>query len=291
MAGKILVPVDFSIHTPASCQYAISLAIRLNKDIVLFHSFFDQIYFSDGGFATGFESGILLTDDIIVDIYKQKEARLREIEKEMNAIVQQQGGSPVKVTGRMETGDPEVRILNAISAIRPDTIVMGSSGMGKKGLFTGSVARRIMDHTNIPVFAVPKAEELPDIRNVAYMTNFDPSDAEIIFDLDNFLSPVKCTIWCLNLCQERNEDEARSNMQRLSDRELPLRKETKINHQVIAGSDPRQSLHDFIRENRIDLLAFIPHKRNVFKNFNRQNLTKEDLFQADIPILAIPVRS
>ena len=46
-------------------------------------------------------------------------------------------------------------------------IVMGSSGMGKKSLLSGSVARRIMDHTHTPVFAIPNIENLPKIENAA----------------------------------------------------------------------------------------------------------------------------
>ena len=108
MTGKILVPVDFSSHTKVFCSYAIYLAKLTGKDIILFHSFFDQIYSSDGGFATGFESGIMLTDEIILDFYRKKEIRLNEIAKEMrDSLITQ--GSPTFCDlpdGKRQSGGP-----------------------------------------------------------------------------------------------------------------------------------------------------------------------------------------
>ncbi len=40
-------------------------------------------------------------------------------------------------------------------------------------------------------------------------------------------------------------------------------------------------------ENKIDLIAFIPHKRNILKNLFYQGITREDLFLTRIPIMAV----
>jgi len=291
MTGKILVPVDFSNHTMVSCRYAIYLAKSTGKDIILFHSFFDQIYFSDGGFATGFESGIMLTDEIILDFYKKKEIRLNEIAMEMRDTLKSHGSPAITVDCQMESGNPEVQILNAISRTEPDMIVMGSSGIGKKSLLSGSVARRIMDHTSTPVFAIPNIENLPEISQVGYMTNFDPADPDVITGMETLLSSLKIQVHCLHICQPGKETEAKAGMEKLSVKSSTHGKSPSMQFHVKPGHDPNEILQDFIKENRISILAFIPHKRNVFRSFNRQNLTKDDLFLTNIPILAIPARS
>jgi nucleotide-binding universal stress UspA family protein len=290
MKGKILVPVDFSQHTAVSCRYATHLATLLRHDIILFHSFFDQIYFSDGGFITGFESGIMLTDEIILDFYRQKEARLAEISAELRALLEMHGCSDLEVTCRMESGDPEVQILRAIDRIEPRLIVMGSSGMGKKSLFAGSVARRTMDSTSIPVIAVPDIEPELVPGKVAYMTNFESSDPIALSEIDNLLSPALLELQCVHFCSSRKEDEARDSMETLRARDLPLRPETRLSFHIIAGDDPEEALEEHVRQNRISLIAFIPHKRNVLQNLVRQNITKYDLFMTRVPILAVPVK-
>ena len=134
---KILVPVDFSPNTWISCDYARELALATGAEIILFHSFFEQIYFSDGGFATGFESGIMLTDEIILDFYRQKERQLEELTMELGKTDNGSINKPLEVSYIIESGDPEIQILNAIDKIKPDLVVMGSAGLGKKGCLSG----------------------------------------------------------------------------------------------------------------------------------------------------------
>lgn len=288
--GNILVPVDFSAHTMASCHYALSLAISLNLDVLLFHSFFDQIYFSDGGFATGFETGIMMTDELILDFYKQKETRIREIAEELRNLAAKSGKEEISVKFQMESGDPEVQIMHAIERINPRLIVMGSSGMGKKRIFSGSVARRVIDHAEIPVIAVPDAELPALIKDVVYMTNFESYDSQALVEIDTLLSPLSIHIHCVHVCRFKDQDAAKQLMDSLSRKDIPVRPKTKLSFHTVAGDDYESSLTDYLDQNGISLIAFIPHKRYLFKDLLRQNITKDDLFLTRIPILAIPSR-
>ena len=290
MKSKILVPVDFSPHTMASCRYALSLASLLNMDILLFHSFFDQIYFSDGGFSTGFETGIMMTDELILDFYKQKEARMETIAGELRSSSVKEGNAEVSVQCQMESGDPEVQILNAIERVKPRLIVMGSGGIGRKSILSGSVARRIMDHTSVPVIAVPNIGLPENVNEIAYMTNFESYDTLAIAEIDALLSPLPISIHCVHVCQSQNDADAKMAMESLSKKEIPSRTATIISFTVISGDESEAALEKFLEQFNINLIAFIPHKRNVFKNLLRQNITKDDLFLTRIPIMAIPSR-
>ena len=291
MKGKILVPVDFSENAAVSYKYAQAAAVQLQHDIILFHSFFDQIYFSDGGFVTGFESGIMLTDEIILDFYKQKELKLNEIVTGMREALKKEGHPEVSVTCQMESGDPEVQILNAIDRIKPQLIIMGSSGMGKKSLFAGSVARRVMDHANSPVIAVPNSDLSQRLSSVAYMTIFEPSDPIAISLIDEALSPLAIHISCVHVCISGDDSEAKAEMSSLSHRQFSIRPDTAISFNLIGSTGTESTLESFLQSHNIDLIAFIPHKRNIFKSLLRHNITRDDLFLTRIPILAIPASS
>jgi nucleotide-binding universal stress UspA family protein len=285
---RILVPVDFSPNTGISCQYALVIAKVTGAEIIVFHSFFDQLYFSGGGFnAGGFESGIMLTDEIILDFQKQKETRLKELADDLNSSLLQSGISGVKVNYQMGIGDPEIQILQAIEQLEPDLIIMGSSGMGKKRLLSGSVARRIMNSAEVPVLAVPDLDKVPSIRNVVYMTNFDPADHEIIVQIESLLSPFHINIFCLHLCDENDNSIAKQKMDNFAVSKLFKFPEGRISFHLLDAENQQEALRIFMDENRADLVAFIPHKRNVLKNIVFQGLTKEDLFLTHIPILAV----
>jgi nucleotide-binding universal stress UspA family protein len=284
---SILVPVDFSPHTGISCQYALVIANATGAKIILFHSFFDQLFFSDGGFNTGFESGIMLTDEIILDFHKQKESKLKELAEELNSSILQADKSNIKVSYQMGSGDPEVQILQAIQQLEPELIIMGSGGMGKKRLLSGSVARRIMNSTEIPVIAVPDVDEVPSIKNVVYMTNFDPGDHEAIAEIDTILSPFQVNIFCLHLSDDNENTISKQKISNLANNQMLKNLEGRISFHLLDAENQQESLRVFMDEQKIDLISFIPHKRNILKNIVFHGLTKEDLFLIRIPILAI----
>ena len=285
---RILVPVDFSQHTGISCQYARAIAETSGAEIILFHSFFDQLYYSGAGINSGgFESGIMLPDEIIVEFQKQKESRLLGLANDLKSNISQSTGSNVKVSYRMGIGDPEVQILQVIDEIQPDLIILGSGGMGKKSLLSGSVARRIMNTVNTPVIAVPDLDEATPIRNVAYMTTFNPSDYEVITKIDFLLHIFHVNFFCLHLSDENERADSKQKMNDMANSQIPQVLNGRISFHVLADEDQQEALRIFLDKHKIDLVAFIPHKRNILKNIVFQGLTKEDLFLTRIPILAV----
>lgn len=283
---KVLVPVDFSVHTGTSCQYALQFAKKDGAEIILFHSFFDQFYYSDGGLATGFESGLMLTDEIILDFYHQKQEKLDALAEELNSSLDKNDRARISISCRIESGNPEVQILQVIQQVKPDLIIMGSGGMGKKGPMSGSVARRIIDHTDIPVIAVPDHKEFPGIGNVAYMTTFDPADPAILLALDDLLSAFKINVFCLHISKDDTET-AKEKMKVLGDNSDLKKMIGRLNFFVSTDPNVKVVLEEFININQIGLIAFIPHKRNIFENLFYQGITREDLFQTNTPIIAV----
>jgi nucleotide-binding universal stress UspA family protein len=284
---RILVPVDFSAHSEISCQYALGLAVATGAEIILFHSFFDQFYYSDGGLATGFESGLMMTDEIILDLYNQKKSMLDKIAGQMNAQLQKEGISGISISTRLDSGDPQVQIIQATSQIKPDIIIMGSAGLGKKGLMAGSVARRIIEHTDLPVIAVPANRNTAPLQNIAYMTTFDSGDLSVIPVIDNLFSAFRTNIFCLHLTKEEPDPQASGNMINLSDKLLPLNQEGRITFHILKIDHEREVIGNFMNDHQISLIAFIPHKRNIFESLFYQGITKEDLFHTKIPVLAV----
>ncbi|MBW6459022.1 MAG: universal stress protein [Bacteroidales bacterium] len=284
---KILVPVDFSNHTATSIRYARNIARVTGSEIILFHSFFDQIYFSNGGFSTGFESGMMLTDQIIRDFYRQKEEGLQKLADELITGSGEKGDAGIKVSTKTESGDPEVQIMQTIGQVNPDLIVMGSGGMGKKSLLSGSIARKIMNNAETPVIAVPELNVMPTIGHVAYMTNFDNGDIMAIRRIQSVLAGFPLNIHCLHLCQQGENEEAAIQLQKLAGSKELKKMKSPVSFQLLDAEDMRVALKNFIASNHISLIAFIPHKRNVIKNLLYQGLTKEDLFLTQTPVMAI----
>lgn len=284
---KILVPVDFSIHTNISSRYALQIARVCGAEIILFHSFFDQFYYSDGGITTGFESGIMMTDEIILDFYKKKESMLQALKDDLLSQPVEEGMSQVQVSCLMESGNPEIQIIRAINLVHPDLIVMGSGGMGRKGLMAGSVARRVIDHTNLPVIAIPEISEVPEIKNAAFMTTFSAEDPLAIKQLDSIMQSFGLNIFCLHLSKDERDPEAAFRMNALSQNINIKSLEGRISFYIAKQDHGSEILQEFMARHNIGLITFIPHQRNIFENLFYQGITREELFRVNLPMIAL----
>jgi nucleotide-binding universal stress UspA family protein len=284
---RILVPVDFSDNTDHACRFALTMAGKTGAEIMLFHSFFDQLYFTDGGFSTNFESGVMLSDEIILDFYRQKEAKLNEIAGEMRQAMAAGTGSGLRISTHMESGDPEVQILKIVEKLKPDLIIMGSSGMGKKSRLSGSVARRVMEHIDVPVIAVADTDVTQTISNIAYMTPFCPDDSAVIRRMGDLLADFNINLFCLHLAESETTPETEARLKSLAEEASLSMPDSRISHHILKHTQDPAELRTFMEEFSIDLIAFIPHKRSFLKNLFYQGLTKADLFLTRIPVMAI----
>ena len=288
MNPKILLPVDFSPLSSVSCDYAAGFAQLTGRDVILFHSFFDQIYFSDGGFSTGFESGIMLTDELILDLYKKKETRLAEMAAQCARKLAASGKAGSSFETLIESGDPEVQIPNACRNLKPGLVIMGSAGLGLKGRFPGSVCEKIMKNCGLPVMAIPETAVFKGLEQVVYMTEFNPSDPEAIRLLSETLSLASIRVDCLHLCPESDHQLALDKMDSLRTVVDAMNLPQSFQFVVKASYDLPRSLREFVDEKMVRLIAFIPHHRSFFKSLLHQDLTKKDLFLTQTPILSLP---
>jgi nucleotide-binding universal stress UspA family protein len=283
MKKKILVPVDFSALSDAASAYAAAIAGMIHADVILYHSFFDQVYFSDGGFSTGFESGLLLTDELIHDLFKKKEEQLLAF---AGMLTGQYPG--VKFEARTESGDPVLQIPNACLKIAPELVVMGSARLGRKGRFAGSVCEKAMTACGVPVLAVAETVKFQKISAILYMTGFEPADTEAILKLSDTLSGYDGKFFCLHLESGKEEQLDHDKMDELAEKVMMLRLPQQFSFHVLSSENPHIVLEQFIKRNGIGLIAFIPHRRSFFRSLLHQEITKKDLFLTHVPILSLP---
>jgi nucleotide-binding universal stress UspA family protein len=285
--SKILIPVDFSEYTGLAVDYAYDIALKSRADIVLFHSFHDQLYFSDGGFSTGFESNVMVTDEIISDFYKQKQKNIEELKESIVKRAKAEEWDNIRVETVIETGEPDYQIHKFAEKTEPDLIVMVSTGIGKNFLLAGSVARKVMDSGLAPVLAIPKNASFKSIKNIAFMTEFEETDVEVLAKLFKLLKHFDPYVYVVHLNIEGKAPDAMQRMQNLLDDDLLKEYTVQLIAQVIECEKPQRTIESYVKRKKIDLITIVPHKRNLFKQIFTSDLTKTDLFQTNLPLLGI----
>lgn len=277
----ILLAIDFSEGIDNCCNYAVHIAGKFDAKIILFHSYFDKFLLAESNFPTGIETDTLINQKILNDIKSKAESDLLEIKKCILNV-----HPKLDITQELSGGNPDEEIIAAAENNNADLIILGSSGKAEKGVFSGSVSKKIMDRTTIPVLSIPSNFGYEQFSNVLYPTEFKHDDLELIKNIYDLFSKFNLKIYCLHLSHSDSEDiQAQFNTIRsgfkneISEKRLSL--------ELIITETYNEVLQKYIADHKINLIAFVAHKRGFLKEIFTDKLTKKDLFQLHLPMLAI----
>jgi nucleotide-binding universal stress UspA family protein len=285
---KILVPVDFSEQTENACAYAMQLAKKFNSEIRLFHSYFDQVIVSDSSFPTGVDTDTMLNEQLLRDIEKRAKSDIMELQSNMFDDLKKEGlEHKVKVVYNLEGGEPESEIIEISKKYHPDIIIMGTRGKSNMGILMGSVSKKIMNNAHVPVLAVPQNFRFVELREIMYMTDFKSNDSLVLNKLFSLLKGFSIKVYCVHInLHEKRKEENEDKMNAIKTEFNGRINSGQLSCSLIDSKDTDQCIEDFVKRNSIDLIAFVSHKRNLFQNLFHSSLSKKDLFQAEIPLLA-----
>jgi nucleotide-binding universal stress UspA family protein len=167
MSNKILIPVDFSIHSDKAIQYAAQLAKNNNFQIDLLHVFTDHsnIYLN------------ALQDPSLVDprVPEAKQKMVQLIENKRNEA------SNIQLQALYADGNLYDVVNQLTTKEHYNAIVMGTKGaFGLDALLTGSNMFDVFLNTKVPVLAVPYSEKAFKVEKVGLLCNFKPAEIDVL---------------------------------------------------------------------------------------------------------------
>lgn len=283
----ILVPVDFSDTTMATCKYALNFVGIEPARLFLFHIYPNQIMVADSSFPAGIDSDTFINAEFITELREQAEKNMTQLVKELNLMLPESLQTSIKIDSMVTGGDPEHEIKHICSEIKPDLMVMGTRGNGKKGFLEGSMAEKLMNATNIPVIAVPESFKKLRIRNIMYALNFSEYDFDSIKSVIELFNHVEKEIYIIHIDLNEQKTEEESMMDALEQSLRNTFPDEKFNFHVLNGSDKSIALNDIVDVFQIDLITFIAHKTSFFKNLFSKQIHKKDFFKLELPMLAL----
>lgn len=145
--SKILVPIDFSMHSEAALVYAMKLAEMAKSQLLILHVVHDP------GDAPGFyakqhkSKTLRKMEDIAaeqLDVFLKKIAKTSQLKKQLK-------GAKTKLV----SGLPATRILEIIELEKPEQVVMGSQGRTSLHEFLlGSKTEQVVRLCPVPITIV-----------------------------------------------------------------------------------------------------------------------------------------
>lgn len=284
----ILIPIDFSDHSVSTYKYAIKIAgIDSSIKLILHHSYNDQLTIPDPGLNTGFDNESFLNMQLIEEFRKQSIVKMQDLENEIKSYLHNNNLSNITIETSISGGDADWEIINLCNNIKPDLIVMGTQGNGKKEIFEGSTAKKIMNKANVPVIAVPIND--PDFKElrIMYACNNHKKDFAKIQLLAKLFDNIPLKIYVVHFHLKGTKDTNLSLINNLEEAFRNINMDKQINFLLVDSFNKDDALESTISEYSINTIAFISHSKNIFKYLFGDGITKNDFFNLGLPMIAL----
>jgi nucleotide-binding universal stress UspA family protein len=146
---RILVPIDFSVHSKNALRYAIAFAEKFGASLDLIYVVEQAIYPADLGFG----------QVVLPEVEEELKDRGAE---ELKGLIENEIADRVKATSVVRTGKPHQEILQEAEKRNSDLIIVASHGhTGVEHILFGSTAMRIVRLAKCPVLTVrPSPEDM-----------------------------------------------------------------------------------------------------------------------------------
>lgn len=268
---KILVPTDFSSAASRALNYAASLSVSLNSEIVVFHVI---------------DVPVVSTNDMAFPVnYSELEQNaVNLLEKTKTEIIAKYGN--LKISTVFTIGIATQEILQKSLKEGFDLVVMGTQGKsGMLEVVFGSVTKNIIGNCPCPVLVVPDHAPNNQPSKIAFATNFDDHELQSLFLLAELLRPFDTEI---NLVHIGDVGDMKQQDELLTYFRGQVRTNInyeKIRYHIISGKDVEDSLEQFIVSNKMDWIAIAKRKRNFFDKLTSRSLTNKLQNHSFVPIL------
>lgn len=269
----ILVPTDFSEPAIKAIEYAISMAGDAATKIILFHAV--SLHLS----ATVEEPQFYMAGEL-EKIENEQLIQLRhQLQKRYPAH---------HFESISRTGFPVDTIRQAAAENQADLIVMGTRGAnGIKGLLVGSNTSSLIEHTTLPVLAIPEETEYTGIRKIVFATNMQKDDIRCLKQIIALFSGQQPTITLLHIEDGHLRDPEAALTAWFHEEVLPAIDYPHLYAECISETDIVKTLDDYLRENKIDLLVTATKRRNFIERIFDRSITRKLVFHTSIPLLAL----
>lgn len=288
---RILIPVDFSDYSMKACQIAFNLARDLDAKVKILHVYFNPYYPTALPMAEAFAYQGKEEKEFQNIIVRVKE----NIQKLCNAIDQKVSDGefpPVNYSYVLKEGLPEEEIVTFTKEYKPAIIIMGTRGKDQKDAdLIGSVTAEVIEMTHVPLIAIPENTpftDLKEVKNIAFLTNFSQRDI-ISFDLmAKLLLPyqnIRISLTHIAVKKSDQWDEIKlEGIKAYFSKQYP---NLNLDYTIITTNDMLKSLDEYIKNEKIQVLALTTSKRNIFARMFSPSISRKMLFHSDTPLLVL----
>lgn len=280
---KILVPTDFSSCASNAINFAVQTAkllpgIQINLLHILDLS--DNLY----------NDGLDLMQEMNEVAWEDAQKKLDLVQK---SIEETEG---ITINTIVEQGVAGNAIVEWSEKNGADLVVMGTFGINGLGdRIWGSKTAALIAKTKIPVMVIPYEYNWKTPQNFLFATNHFEEEPGIIKQIFDWALLFKTTF---HVAVFTDEDTAHAvefleHQRNIAGYEQKLKKHfntESITAHHLVGHKLEDTLHDYIGNNKIDILSMVTYQRNMLERIFHPSITRRMSYHTTIPLLVIPAK-
>lgn len=265
---KILVPTDFSKASENALKYAIDLANRFGSTLTLVNTY--KVYST---------AGMLIS----VEAHMRDEAArdMLGLVKRVEALLRDDRGA--RLESQLVHGDA-VPTIAKIADKGYDLIVMGTHGSSAvEEIFSGSVTNGVIKESKVPVLAIPDKFTYRSINRIVLALDAGPiSEAGVLRALLEISKAYQAEVKVFHhLSPDEKEEKLHPSVsEQLQAVECSV-------HYAKDSESVNDSINEFVRSEKADLLCLIHRNRNFWQNLFHTSVTSRESFDSPVPLLVL----
>lgn len=268
---QILIPTDFSENARRAARYACAV-FGENATYTILNTY--EVPHSGATMLLSI-SDILEKDSL--QLLREEQANLEE------EFVSLAG----KISIKAQMGAPETVIKKLTDAGDYSLVVMGTKGAtGLKGALVGSVAANTMENLKCPVISVPEDANVGFPRKIVFAVDDEVLNLGLFpKELAELAARFDAEIMVLNVVPE-GEMAHVGNAKGASKEPISAFGKVKHSFHFVEGRDVTKGIENFIKDNKVDLLAMVSKRNDLFGKLFGLSVTKQMMLHTKVPVMA-----
>ncbi|SNZ00741.1 universal stress protein [Flagellimonas pacifica] len=275
---QILIPTDFSNNAWNAITYGLNFLKDEQCNIHFLHAYTPAFYRMD--YVIGGPTFSAIPDSSV-------ELSLIGLEKTVNDVKEKFPNPNHKYNMLSSFNTLTDEIKNACEKWEVVLIVMGTQGAtGAKEVFLGTNTVHTLRKAEVPVLAIPENCEYEKVKTILFPTDYlsDYKMEELGFLL-NQVKTINAKVIVLHVNERAHISENQKK-----NKQLLAEKLKDVKHKFVWDNENLMpnAIHQFTRENDIDLLVMMNRKHNFFERLLIKPNVDTIGFHTIIPFLVIP---
>ncbi len=266
---KILALTDFSNAANNALLYAADIAAQCGAQIEIVHAFTQPVLTARG------KPVLPEQDDIQADL-KIVEAQLEKTKE----LVSEKHNVPISSNTLFINW--QMDFAEAVHGLQADLIVMGTTGAsGLEKMFVGSNTAHIIQHSVVPVLAIPEGAKLSQHTKIGFAYDgLQLKEIEKLAIVNSLKNVLGASVHVFRVMNEKQPPSPHLS--------LLMNFLQGAVYSDVYESEVESGILKSIELNRLDMLVMMPRQHGFFHNLISGSTTEKVAYKISIPLLAIP---